>query len=581
MGAMMPTARTTRSRLRARGLLAPLLLMGVAAGMAPGPEAHAAQEPPEPRPLSYSLEARPGPDALEFLVRLEFTADDSGETLLILPSHWGGQERLFEGIRDLRSEGATLGEGEGDHERLLTHAPGATIRLTYRFVQDRDPDFSEHGRTHRPLLSPQYFHFIGHGAFVAPAWPEDEVRRITLTWSGLPEGWSLGHSFGEGREAQSLEISIDQLRHALYVGGDFRIHRLLIHDRPVVVGIRGDWPFSDGEYTSLVAGIVRSQREFWNDHDFPHFLITMIPMGTACCSFGGTSVNNAFATFIATDDGLDMRMKHLLAHELMHTWIGQKMRNASAPGEPESLLYWFSEGFTDYYTRELLLRAGLITGEEYVGDLNRALYDYHASPVRNEPNTRIMDDYWKDRHVQKLPYLRGELLARRWDTAIRRRTGGKASLDDLMRDLLETVSGQDRRITFDLITEAAVRRVGPEAEGDLAGFIRTGETVPPSRGALPGEVVLTEVEMSPFELGFDFDASRREGHITGVREGGPAWKAGIRDGQPIRGFGIRWDDASLPVVIHVEIDGEQEKIEYLPQGEPLMVPQFVRRAPGG
>ncbi len=531
----------------------------------------------EARPLAYELATRRTDKALEFHVRLRFTGDASGRTPLVLPSQWGGQDRLFEAIRDLRAVGGRIEDGDSESARVIAHDPAAAITVSYRFVQDRAVEFSDHGRTRRPILTPDYFHFIGHGAFVHPAWQDDAERRITLHWKGLPEGWSLAHSFGAGAGAarQDLDITIDQMLHALYVGGDFRAHRILVRERPVVVGVRGEWDFSDEAYTSLVAGIVRAQRDFWDDHEFPHFLVTMIPIGTTCCSFGGTSVTNAFATFIATDDGLDMRMKHLLAHELLHTWIGQRMRNHSSPGEPEALLYWFSEGFTDYYTREILRRAGLISLEEYVEDLNRKIHDYWISPVRNEPNTRIAEDYWKDRYVQKLPYLRGELLARRWDTALRERSKGRVTLDDLMRDLLRATTPGDR-ITFDRIASAVRVRLETDVREDLETFIGKGETILPTQGTLPAEYSLADVEMTPFELGFDFARSRRAGAVTAVREGGPAWKAGVRDGQTLKGYGIRWDDAGHPVRLDLEIDGEPRQVEYLPAGDPVAVPQFVR-----
>ena len=81
--------------------------------------------------------------------------------------------------------------------------------------------------------------------------------------------------------------------------------------------------------------------------------------------------------------------------------------------------------------------------------------------------------------------------------------------------------------------------------------------------------------MRPFELRFDFEASRRAGSIALVEPGGPAWLAGLRQGQSIKGFSLHWDDESRPVVIQVEKDGVEQSIEFLPMGEAALVPQFV------
>ncbi|MCJ7617326.1 MAG: hypothetical protein MUO43_12405 [Desulfobacterales bacterium] len=69
-----------------------------------------------------------------------------------------------------------------------------------------------------------------------------------------------------------------------------------------------------------------------------------------------------------------MDLKYLFAHELFHTWNTGKL---GVRQNPEQLIYWFSEGFTGYYARLLLLRAGLITIEEYVSDYNDKLIRYY------------------------------------------------------------------------------------------------------------------------------------------------------------------------------------------------------------
>ncbi|MGI4752765.1 MAG: hypothetical protein ACRYE8_03440 [Janthinobacterium lividum] len=89
----------------------------------------------------------------------------------------------------------------------------------------------------------------------------------------------------------------------------------------------------------------------------------------------------------------------------MHNWIGKKIRNTS------DLNYWWSEGFTDYYSRVLALRSGVITVEEFVEEFNQFFKDYYLSPVINEPNSKIEEDSWRNYAVSKLPYYRGFIFA--------------------------------------------------------------------------------------------------------------------------------------------------------------------------
>ncbi len=122
----------------------------------------------------------------------------------------------------------------------------------------------------------------------------------------------------------------------------------------------------------------------------------------------------------------------LLAHEMFHEWNGHEIRLA----QPERLGYWFSEGFSDFCARGLLLRAELVTEDEYVELWNRRLSEYAKNPQRNAPASRIEEAFWSDANVGSLPYQRGDLVALLVDRAIASRSGGQRSLDDLMRALV-------------------------------------------------------------------------------------------------------------------------------------------------
>ena len=52
----------------------------------------------------------------------------------------------------------------------------------------------------------------------------------------------------------------------------------------------------------------------------------------------------------------------LFAHENFHTW-NPTLLGGGGPDSGVDL--WFSEGFTDYYARTLLLRSGLISPEQF------------------------------------------------------------------------------------------------------------------------------------------------------------------------------------------------------------------------
>lgn len=80
-----------------------------------------------------------------------------------------------------------------------------------------------------------------------------------------------------------------------------------------------------------------------------------------------------------------------VSHEFFHAWNVERIRplslepfnytEANMSGE-----LWFAEGFTSYYTRLILCRAGIITEENYIERLSGGLNYVWNSPARNYNN---------------------------------------------------------------------------------------------------------------------------------------------------------------------------------------------------
>ena len=81
---------------------------------------------------------------------------------------------------------------------------------------------------------------------------------------------------------------------------------------------------------------------------------------------GGVELTHSIALFQPSGHPLDFGLKYVLAHELFHEWNADQMRAGDTP------LLWFSEGFTDYYARLLLLRSGLISLDDYARGVQHA-----------------------------------------------------------------------------------------------------------------------------------------------------------------------------------------------------------------
>jgi predicted metalloprotease with PDZ domain len=411
-------------------------------------------------------------------VEIEFQGNSSGKTALILPSQWAGQEKLYESLYGIKiiSENARMEETKRPHVKTLYHNPGEVIKLEYKGKQTWSGEISgQRHQKYRPKINRDYFHFVGKVFFAHPVLTKAKNLNFDLRWENFPKDWIICNTFGSGKSRQNFMGSINRIKDGVYAGGDYRFKEIKIKDFPVVMALRGrSWNFSDREFFDLMEKILLTERGFWKDYDFPSFFILLTPFGFNHKNCGGSALFRSFDVFFYSDSDLNFDFKRLFAHELFHSWNPRKLGRLK---HPEQLLYWISEGFTDYYTRLLLLRAGLISVEEYVFDFNRKLKKYYRSPVKEAPNQKILEEYWTDDHVGKLPYQRGDLMAHRWNTILKNSTQNKYSLDDVMLDLFQASQEKQQIITRELVAKKITSYADFDAAKEIQKYIIEGNLI--------------------------------------------------------------------------------------------------------
>lgn len=516
----------------------------------------------------------PGTDA-KFKVSISFEGDASGTTNVRLPNEWGGQRELFKAIRILSvlpASATTLDTAE-PFLKTISHRPGEKITIVYELTQDFQGQLKNSVR-YRPVSTREFIHWIGNTVWVLPEWKDESEVAVELEWKRLDRSWTIANSFGVSKRSQRFKTQFSDLRSSIFVAGNFRITSTKASGKPVNVAIRGSWNFTDAELAEMVRKVIETERDFFNDNSQDYFLVTLVPVdeGPNTFSFGGTGLTDSFALFATPNANID-GLRGLLAHEYFHNW--NPARLGKMP-EPEQSLYWFSEGFTEFYTYQLLYRGGLITQEEFVGRYNELIREYYMLPVRNEPNERIIKDFWNDRGVSRLPYLRGLLFATNLNAAIKRETAGKQSLDDVMLDLFAASRRAPKPITFESLTQRFNKYFKSDAASLIKRTIIDGETIEPVADALGNGFTREVVKVPVFELGFDFEKFAKERVVSGVHPNSAAYEAGLRDGQQRNGgLSLTFGDTTKEIELKVREHGIEKMIRYLPVAkERVSIPQF-------
>ncbi|MGI9544134.1 MAG: M1 family aminopeptidase, partial [Cyclobacteriaceae bacterium] len=336
------------------------------------------------------------------------------------------------------------------------------------------------------------------------------------------------------------------------------------------------WNFPDSVLVEKLERIITIQRDFWNDHSDDYYSVTLIPLTdtSQCCSYMGTGLTHSFATFAHDFKGVVQGFEYLFSHELMHHWIGTAIQN----DEPEELKYWFSEGFTDYFTQLILLECGFVDHEGFVSNINKMLMDHYASPVREATNQEIRTGFWQDQELEKLPYRRGAIFALYLDGAIKLHSDNKHQLKNVMEELLHICRKENLLLSDSLFLGITQKYLNRDLKEFMKSHVEQGQLIRLSSNSLGSNFTLTYQPVQQFDLGFDFEQSRVTQQVTGVSIDSRAYQAGLRDGQQLTGYSVAFGDVKKPVELTVSSNGAAKIIKYWPlQDKPELgqVPQFV------
>src|SRR3546814_10021302 len=78
-----------------------------------------------------------------------------------------------------------------------------------------------------------------------------------------------------------------------------------------------------------------------------------------------------------------------------------------------------------------------MTDAEYLADVNETASRYYTGLLRNTPEEEAVRRFWGDTRVRVLHYDRGAMYFAKLNGMIRRASGGKRSVDDLVFEMNE------------------------------------------------------------------------------------------------------------------------------------------------
>jgi predicted metalloprotease with PDZ domain len=446
----------------------------------------------------------------------------------------------------------------------------------------------------RAYLSPS-------GIFVHPA--EELQRPVTVTVQ-LPPNWK--------QIATGLEPVKD--KPGVFAAENFDV----LYDSPLLVGNQEYLQFPVKGVPHYVAlenvaetvsrpkmladlqKMVEAATRLMGDVPYRHYTFLMMGRGN-----GGIEHLNSASIQFAGDhlstDAEFLRWLSYVCHEYFHNFNVKRIRPiALGPFDydQENLTHmlWVSEGLSVYYQDLLLVRAGLMTREQYlskmaasIGSFENATGHHYQSATESSWNTwNTGSGVGGDRRTTISYYNNGAMLGAMLDLKIRDASGNRKSLDDVMRGLYrkyylekkrgftddefrqecESAAGVSLSEVFDYA--ATTREVNYSKYFALAGLKLDADSTAGS-GADLG-VDTDTVELAPGEI----PASGRGGGrgrggapptrlvVTDIPTGSPAEAAGLKPGDVIQQVdGVAATAASLSEALAAKKKGDQIRLRIL------------------
>ncbi|AKQ65941.1 hypothetical protein A176_002853 [Myxococcus hansupus] len=482
-----------------------------------------------------------------------------------LPQDCYGTPDIERFVKTLSGEhGTVVTAGTDASERHVTPGPDGRVNLTY--VLSFDPQVMD-GVAYGPNVGPRHFHVAGCQWLLRMGDPR-QARPHVIELKDAPKAWRFYSTLGSDATRTEATASYEALSSFAMGGGAGGFEPFQVQGRPVSVFIDGAFDRPVDDIFAAIRRIVTAQRQTFGGAPPPFFHVVLRPRSGV---IAGTAVDNAFICFAKKD--ISPRELHLiLAHEMFHTWVPGQLDIALDPSEAQFRHQWFSEGFTEYLARQLLVVDGLMSMNDFAALVNSDLINLADNPHRDATHAAIVSVAKQgafNAAAKKLAYYRGALIALEWDFQLKAK-GNPQGLAALIKELAARVAGAGGTLSESAFF-AHMAAQGIDARADFERHIVRGEPISLSPGVLGPGFTFRNVAVPAFDPGFDLELSLKESAIKGVLRTGPAFRAGLRNGMKLKSlrnsnrFANGWR-ADLPLEITVDNQDGPRQIKFFPRG---------------
>ena len=375
--------------------------------------------------------------------------------LLLSMSHFGtewlydGYARYLQDLTVIDTNGKTLQIEEiGKTQWIVEAEDESPVTLHYRVLLNHDEREWPFGRNEAPYAQEDCVFWPGYALFIV-----GEVKDIELKVD-VPESWHVSTPWKQVASDEHHFVCDDQddLMAAYLVLGEYCKSRAKVGDTEVVVALGGRFKASISEVQGTIEALLKGYATVYGGTLKEQILFVANPYGEKGHLGGGASGRSVSVHVGGELDEASRRFwLPLVAHIVGYLWNGTKAINFR---EQE---YWFTAGFTEYYSEVVAARLGLAAESDFLRNFERIWKSY----LSRQGELSIREAGEDKSANRELVYDGGCLVAAALDLQIRKRTQNRSSLDDVMQQMYREFGPTD-----DLFTMNDVIRIVSQIAGE-------------------------------------------------------------------------------------------------------------------
>ena len=319
-------------------------------------------------------------------VRAEFQVTEAKPLTLMLPAWRSGKYQILDLAKGVTGFSAEDAQGKAVRWQkteksswTLEPTTAGKVVVQYTVYANELGERTRHiDETHAYINSSAFLMFSHQ--------QKSEAVSVQLN---VPQGWRSFSGMAKGdNEHQFVAANYDVLADSPIETGINQHLTFSADGRDYDLVIWGEGNYNAAQMQKDLAKLVQQTDAIWQGYPYQRYVFIVHATDGARGAtehLNSTVIQRDRFTFGKREDYL--AFLSTASHELVHTWNVKAYRPAELVpydylNPNYSKLLWISEGSTSYFQNQLLLRAGLMTKEEFYADLTKRLDKFVHTPGR-------------------------------------------------------------------------------------------------------------------------------------------------------------------------------------------------------